>query len=168
MARLRMMAPLVTIKHMTNIENAVVAAAAVRSIELVQAVAQTAVANTGDVVEGSLVKACYFELWLKSNAALNGNAKFQLVIEKLPAGVTTITFAEMNNLMTYSNKKNILFTSQGIIGDKATQSIPISRDWYKIPKGKQRFGLDDKLIATVSATTESINTCGLTIFKEWK
>ncbi len=163
-----MLAPLITIKHYINVENAQIASAAIRTIELVQAVAQTAVTNTTDVVEGSLVKTVYCEQWIKSFAGAGEDTKFQLVIEKVPAGATPITFTQMNNLMTYPNKKNVLFVSQGVLGDLTTQAIPVIRDWVMIPKGKQRFGLDDRFILTISATAAVIQSCGLAIFKEWK
>ncbi len=169
MARFRrMLAPLITIKHMVNVESSTIANGVAVSTEIVQAVGQTAVTNTTDVVEGSVVKTCYVELWIKSNAAAGGNAKFQLILEKITENSVPITFTEMNNLMTYPNKKNILFSTQGVIGDLSTQSVPVMRDWYSIPKGKQRFGLGDELVVTVSATTADIRRCGLFIFKEWK
>ncbi len=164
----RMLAPLVTIKHMVNIENAQVASGVAGPIEIIQAVAQTAVSGAGDVVEGSIVKQVYIELWVKSFAGAGEDTKFQLVIEKLPVNANPITFTEMNNLMSYVNKKNILYTSQGVIGDLTTQSIPITRQWHSIPKGKQRFGLGDELVMTLSATAAVIQRCGLAIFKEWK
>ncbi len=169
MARFRrMLAPLITIKHYVNIENAQVTSGSVRQIELVQSVGQTAVANASDVVEGSIVKTVYIELWVKSFAPAGTDTKFQLVVEKVPAGATPITFTQMNNLMTYPNKKNVFYVSQGVLGDLSTQSIPIVRQWFMIPKGKQRFGLDDEFIVSVSATAEILQTCGLAIFKEWK
>ncbi len=169
MARFRrMLAPLVTIKHMVNIENSTLAAGAATNIELVQSVAQTAVVNAGDVVEGSLVKQVYIEMWLKSNASAGTDVKFQLIIEKVIAGQTPITFTQMNNLMSYPNKKNILYSTQGVLGDLTTQSLPITRQWHSIPKGKQRFGLGDQLILSVSATDAVLQRCGLIIFKEWK
>jgi len=163
-----MLAPLVTIKHYVNIEEATIVGNTARTIELVQAVSQNVVANFADVVEGSLVKTVFLELWLKSNATVELDTKFQLVVEKVPAGATPITFTQMNNLMTYPNKKNVLFVSQGVMGDKRTQSIPVVRQWFMIPKGKQRFGLDDRFIATISATDFGIQSCGIAIFKEWK
>ncbi len=163
-----MLAPLITIKHYINIENAQIAAAAIRTVELVQAVAQTAVTNTTDVVEGSLVKTVFIEHWIKSFAAAGEDAKFQVVIEKVPAGATPITFTQMNNLMSYPNKKNVLFVSQGVVGDLSTQSIPVVRQWFMIPRGKQRFGLDDRFVLTISATSATLQTCGLAVFKEWK
>ncbi len=164
----RMLAPLVTIKHMLNIENAQIAASAIRTIVIVKAVGQSAVSAVSDVVEGSLVKTCYIEQWLKSFASAGTDVKFQLVLEKVPAGATPITFTQLNNLMTYPNKKNIFFTTQGVLGDLTTQSMPVLRDWYSIPKGKQRFGLDDELVVTIGATSAVLQSCGLAIFKEWK
>ncbi len=164
----RMLAPIVTIKHMVNMENTVTSDAAVRNIQVAQGVAQTAVANVGDVVEGSLIKAVYLELWFKGNAVAGTEDKFQFVFEKVVANQEPITFTQMNNLMTYPNKKNILFTSQGVTGDLTTQSIPIVRQWFSIPKGKQRMGLDDELFMSVSTTGATANTCGIAIFKEHK
>ncbi len=163
-----MLAPIVSIKHMINIENAVIADAARRSIELIQAVAQNAVTNFTDIVEGSIVKAVYLELWFKGNAVAGTEDKFQFVIEKVSLGQNPISFTQMNNLMTYPNKKNILFTSQGVTGDLTTNSIPIHRGWIKIPKGKQRFGIDDELFVSISSTGGTANTCGLCIYKEYK
>ncbi len=163
-----MLAPLVTIKHYTNIEELNVTSGSTRPIELAQAVVITGITNASDVVEGSIIKTVFLELWLKSNAGAGIDTKFQLVIEKVPAGATSITFTQMNNLMSYPNKKNVLFVSQGVIGDNTTQAIPIVRQWFMIPKGKQRFGLDDRFIATISATGAGIQTCGISIFKEWK
>lgn len=166
--RRRMQAPLVTIKHMVNEENAQIASGVADDLEIVNAVAQTGVTNTTDVVEGSLIKTCHIEMWVKSFAAAGEDTKFQLILEKVPAGATSITFTQMNNLMTYLNKKNILHSAQGVLGDLSTQSIPIMLGWYPIPPGKQRFGLGDRLVLTISATSAVIQRCGLYIYKEWK
>ncbi len=163
-----MLAPLITIKHYINIENAQITSGSTRQVELVQAVGQSLVANASDVVEGSLVKTVYIEMWLKSFAPAGTDTKFQLVIEKVPAGAVPITFTQMNNLMTYPNKKNVLYVTQGVLGDLSTQSIPAVRQWFMIPRGKQRFGLDDEFIVSISATAEIIQSCGLAVYKEWK
>ncbi len=163
-----MLAPIVSIKHYNNIENASVADAARRTMVAVNAVAQQSVSGTNDVVEGSIIKACFFEIWFKGNAVAGTEDKFQLVIEKVVADQASITFTQMNNLMSYPNKKNILFTSQGVTGDLTTQSVPIIRNWVKIPKGKQRFGVGDSLVVSVSSTGATANVCGLNVFKEYK
>ncbi len=164
----RMLAPIVSIKHMINIENASIADNARRSFQLIAGVAQTAVVNVQDVVEGSIIKAVYLELWFKGNAVAGTEDKFQLIIEKVPAGQTAITFAQMNSLMGYENKKNILHSAQGVTGDLTTQALPIFRGWLKIPKGKQRFSIGDELRYAVSTTGATANNCGLCIFKEFK
>ncbi len=164
----RMLAPLVTIKHILNKENATINSGARLNIELVQGVVQTGVSSVTDVVEGSLVKTVYIEIWLKSNASAGTNTKFQVVLEKVMGATAAITFTQMNNLMTYPNKKNVFYITQGVMGDLTTGSLPIMRGWFAIPRGKQRFGLDDQLVLSISSTGAVIQACGLSIFKEWK
>ncbi len=164
----KMVAPINSIKHVINLENSALASGSVRAVQCVQAVAQTAVTNIADVVEGSIVKAVYLELWYKSNAADGLFNKFQLVVEKVIGNQAPITFTQMNSIMTYPNKKNILHITQGVVGDKTTQSVPIIKGWVMIPKGKQRFGLDDEFFMTVSTTGDVAQTCGVVIFKEYK
>ncbi len=168
MHRRRLVAPINSIKHYVNIENAKVLTTARRSIVVVNAVVQTGVAQFADVVEGSIVKAIWLELWLHSIADAGTDTKFQFVFEKVPAGQASITFTQMNSLMTYPNKKNVFFTSQGVMGDKTTAALPVVRGWQKIPKGKQRMGLGDSLVMSISATAFDIDTCGLSTYKEYK
>ncbi len=137
-------------------------------MELIQSVGPTAIVNVQDVVEGARVSSIFIEMWVKSFAAAGEDAKFQLCLEKIPAGATSITFAQMNTLQGYPNKKNVLFFTQGVIGDLTTQSVPVMRQWFKIPKSKQRFGLDDVLMLTLSATSATIQNCGFATFKEQK
>ncbi len=137
-------------------------------MDIIDSVSQNTVTNVDDVVEGAIVKAVFLEQWVKSFAAAGEDTKFQLLLEKVPAGATPVTFAQMNTLMSYPNKKNCLFYSQGIIGDLTTQSVPVVRQWFKIPKGKQRFGVGDKLVVTISATAAVIQNCGFSTYKEYK
>ncbi len=78
--------------------------------------------------------------------------------------------ADATALHDYDNKKNILFTAQGLLTPNDGGQVPVLRGWYKIPKGKQRFGLKDKLSVAVrnnNATAIDINFCGLAIYKEY-
>ncbi len=163
----RMLAPINTVKHYVQLENSTIASGAARGNAVVDAVIAPAAANTRDVREGAIVKAIFFESWVKSNASAGTDTKFQTAIEKVPAGATALTFTQMNNLQAYDNKKNILFYSQGVIGDLTTQAIPIVRNWFKIPKGKQRMGLGDRIVLTTTSTGAEINHCGFTTFKEY-
>ncbi len=152
---------------MVSTEAATTTSTNVRNIPIVTVVAKGATrTNPQDVWEGAKIFQCYIELWLNGLGTTNP-AKFQLCVVKLSAGQTAPDFADMNNLTAYAGKKNILFTTQGILGRGGNQSVPILREWYKIPKGKQRFGLGDSVIALLAVTSESIQSCGLVIFKEY-
>ncbi len=81
-----------------------------------------------------------------------------------------MTTASMAALHDYANKKNILFTAQGLLTPTDGGQVPVVRGWYKIPKGKQRFGLTDQLFVSIrnnNATSIDINFCGLAIYKEY-
>ncbi len=163
-----MLAPIVAIKHYVQEDNTQIASGAIRPMELIQGVAQTGVVNVQDVVEGALVKAIFIEYWVKSFAGAGTDVKFQVCLEKVPAGATSVTFAQMNTMMAYPNKKNVFFFGQGVLGDNSTQAVPVIRQWFKLPKGKQRFGLDDVLMLTLSATSAALQNCGFATYKEYK
>ncbi len=162
-----MLAPINTVKHYIIVENAPVASAAIRTVALIDATAAPATAATKDVKEGSIIKAIFIELWLRSQADAGTDTKFQFSLEKVPTGSAGMTFGEMNNPQAYDNKKNILFFSQGVLGDLTTQAIPVVRQWFKIPKGKQRMGLGDRLLINITATNFAIDTCGFATYKEY-
>ena len=165
--RRRMRAPINTNKHYSNIEDAPIALNGVRTFVIAQAVAEGSTIGPTTVSEGSVINSFFMELWLKSNEATNGgHCKFQFCIEKVSSGGDSINFTQLNNLHVYPNKKNILFYSQGVLGDDETPSIPVVRQWFKNPKS--RIGLGDVLIATCSATTAAIESCGFITYKELK
>ncbi len=81
-----------------------------------------------------------------------------------------MTTGQMAALHDYDNKKNILFTAQGLLTPNDGGQVPVLRSWYKIPKGKQRFGLADELVLSIrnnNATAIDINLCGVIIYKEY-
>ncbi len=165
----RMLAPIVAIKHYVQEENASLASAARKSIDVVTAVGNTAsISATDEVLEGSIVKAIFSEYWFKSDAVAGSGTKFQLVYEKVPSGGNSINFTQMNNLMAYPNKKNILYYTQGVVGDLTTNSIPMIRNWFKVPKGKQRMGIGDTITVSVSTTGAAADICGFSTYKEYR
>ncbi len=165
--RRRMVAPINTVKHYVQFENATINDGAIRANAISDAVIAPAATNTRDVREGAIVKAIFVEIWIKSNASAGTDTKFQFALEKVPTGAAAVTFTQLNNLQAYDNKKNILFYSQGVIGDLTTNSIPIVRNWFKIPKGKQRQGLGDRLVITTSSTGAIVQHCGFSTYKEY-
>ncbi len=165
----RMVAPIVSIKHFVARALTSTGAGAMSNLSLVVSVAQTAVVNTRDVVEGSIVKAVWIELWIISTDGTGLISQFVITLEKLPAQATAMTAAQALNLMAYPNKKNILYTTQGMIGSEVDgQPVPIIRQWFKIPKGKQRMGLGDRINLNFTTVGQAVSSCGMFIFKEYK
>ncbi len=155
-------------KHVVQISQANVGQAAVVSTVLVTAVEATG--NLPDhVEEGAIVKSCYVEFWVSQDSA-SVVGSYTVILYKDPGGTNAATSAQMAALHDYSNKKNILFTAQGLLTPNDGGQVPVLRSWYKIPKGKQRFGLTDRLILAIrnnNATAIDINFCGLAIYKEY-
>ncbi len=112
---------------------------------------------------------CYVEFWL-GMASTSVTGSYTVCLYKDPGSAQTMSAANMAAIHDYPNKKNIFFTAQALLSPDDGGIIPVLRGWYKIPKGKQRFGLGDKLRITVrnnNATAVDINFCGLAIFKEY-
>ncbi len=167
MARFRrMLAPINTTKHYLHHAFFTVAAAAITNNDEVNAVALSAVTNANDVQSGSIVKAIYIEYWMSGDSA-SAQSTFNITVEKVSGGQPDMTFANAVNLMAYPNKKNVLYTTQGLVGDSTNNAVPIIRQWIAIPKGKQRFGLGDQLRTNIASITGTIRLCGIVIFKEY-
>jgi len=119
-----------------------------------------------EVEEGNTVKAVYFEMWIQNEGTLS---EFIMTISKDPENSTGPTFAESADLMNFTNKKNILYTTQGLApNDGVSGPINIIRGWVKIPKSKQRFGLGDRLNMNIANVSSSdLNRCGFCTYKEY-
>ncbi len=118
-----------------------------------------------EVSAGTVVKAIYAELWLMADS--QQPATITTLIVKVPNGGSGPSAGEMTNLNAYNSKKNILEMHQGLIGDANTNPTPFYRGWIKIPKGKQRFGIGDKLVLAVKSITDGTQMCGVFIFKAY-
>ncbi len=164
-----MLAPINSVKHYVHLTNTSVASGASLNHVVVDATVAPATGNAFDVKEGSIVKAIHLEYWIIGNGASGSNTQFVMVIEKLPANAVAVSAAQILNLGAYTNKKNILFSSQGVIGQDVDGqgTVPLIRDWLLIPKGKQRMGLSDRIIMTIAAVGTSFNFCGLVTYKEY-
>ncbi len=115
--------------------------------------------------EGAVVKAVYFEFWLTQASSSVGS---------FTAGVyknnnASITAAEAAALHDYAEKKNVFYVTQGLSPANTVQLMPLIKGWIKIPKGKQRFGLDDRLYFFIRNNngTDDINFCGFATYKEY-
>ncbi len=133
---------------------------------LVDVVELSAINLQQEVREGCVIKAIYLEFWASSDSstvALDANA----TLEKKPAGVAVMSYANSITLDDYPNKKNLLQTFVGLLPVSITNPIPVFKGWYKIPKGKQRFGLGDRLMFNIAGVSTGVIYCGFAIYKEY-
>ncbi len=166
----RKMSPLVTVKHYHHVSNTEILTGTISSIKIINVVPNTSLpVNANDIKEGSVIKAVYVEMWVLGEGASDANTQFNLALYKNPNGGSTMTYIEIINLQGYDNKNNILFTSQGVIGGVGGgQAVAVARGWFKIPKGKQRFGRGDELVLAVATTGQDMQHCGLFVYKEYQ
>ncbi len=140
-------------------------AGAIEKKDIVKAKDIDDVSAVVDVVAGSIIKAVYVELWITSDDATQST--FVFTIEKRTTATTAMTAAEAAALNDYHNKKNIFYTSMGLTGPKVDNPMPAFRGWIRIPKGKQRFGLEDVLSWNILAQSDGINHCGFATYKAY-
>ncbi len=161
-----MRAPIHSVKHYVQTSLTTVAASAIDTTVLVEGVQVASINAVHEVLEGATVKAIYIELWVLGTSA---SATVIVTLAKFPSGQTPFSTTEMAALGNANNKKNILFTAQGLASnDGIGNPIPIMRGWYKIPRGKQRFGLGDTLELQVFAQQAvSLEICGMATYKEY-
>ncbi len=153
-------------KHYVQWSIFTVLAGALQAQSIVDAVAALAVNDPDEVAEGEIVKAVYLELWVRSSEVSPGSG--QMIVYKIEADSSNPTIAQMAALHTWDNKKNILYTTQGLINDADADAIALYKGWIKIPKGKQRFGLGDRLQFTwSSAGAIDAVLCGFATYKSY-
>lgn len=161
-----MRAPIHANKHYVQFTRATVATVSIGTVNLVEGVNVTAANAVNEVQEGAIVKAIYVEVWLENSA---NTGSFVVTVYKQDAGAALMTYAQSVALGTFNGKKNILFTSQGLPpNDGVSGPVPIIRQWIKIPKGKARMALGDKMRLTVSnAGGDDLDYCGFATYKEY-
>ncbi len=163
-----MKAPIHSKKHLVQISQGTIAQSAVENTGLINST--EAGSTTPSVIsEGAVVKAIYVEYWL-GNASTSVVGSYTTILVKVPGGSDQADATEMAALHDYKNKKNILFTSQALVPPTDGGQVNVMKGWFKIPKGKQRFGLGDKLQIVTrnnNSTSVVINFCGFAIYKEY-
>ncbi len=155
-------------KHIVQMSQFTIAQSAIDTQVLV--ISQEAVSTTPNAIEvGSAVKAVYVELWL-GNASSTVVGSYTTILLKNPGGNAGASATNLAALHDYDNKKNILFTSQALVPPTDGGQVMVMKQWFKIPKGKQRMGLGDR-IELVTRNNNSIsvdvNGCGISLFKEY-
>ncbi len=161
-----MRAPIHSVKHYIQQSLATVTGGALVNFTIAKARPTASIINAEDIVEGSVVKAVFVEMWVRSSEISPGTILVSLV--KIPGIGAITTFADIVALNNYDNKKNVLYHTQGLTNDADANAVPFLRQWFKIPKGKQRFGLDDRLVLAVASQAAIDNViCGFATYKEY-
>ncbi len=160
-----MRAPIHSVKHYVQMSLTSVASGATVNTVLVNGQLLQNVNAVNEVSEGALVKAVYIELWTIGDSAA---ATEIVVLAKFVAGAAPFSVTELAALGVAPNKKNILFTHQGLNSNNGIAApIPVMRGWYKIPKSKQRFSIDDTLELQVFSQAQGLVFCGFATYKEY-
>ncbi len=151
-------------KHIVQISLSAVASGAISNLVFATAVAVPAATLT-EVREGCIIKAIYLELWISSDDAGSGTAI--VTLERVNGATTTLmTVAESAALGSYDNKKNVLHTQMGLTPSNVQYPMASLLGWFKIPKGKQRFGLGDRIVVNVHGQSNGVSMCGFGLYKE--
>ncbi len=153
-------------KHYVQQSIGQVAAGAVVNTEIVRGVTVADKNTVLECEEGTSVKAIYLELWVRSTGT--GASSFVFIFCKRPSNTGSPSVAEMAALGDWDNKKNILYTTQGLINDVDSSALNLYKGWIKIPKGKQRIGLQDIFSWHLSAVAQAIDFCGFCTYKEYQ
>ncbi len=161
-----MVRPMVhSIKHYVQESLATVTGGGVNQIVVASAVSIDANNVVNEVTEGNSIKAVYMELWIRS-ASTTGSSG-QMIFYKKIADATNASATDMAALGDWDNKKNILYTTMGLFNDVDADAITLFKGWIKIPKGKQRMGLGDRLVVSVFSPTIDAHICGFFTYKEY-
>ncbi len=151
-----------TEKHIIQLTPTTVGLASIINQAIVFATA--APVGATNVREGATISAVFIEMWITSDDAAQGSTV--VTLEKIPALAPYQTYTQSITLNGYANKKNILYTTQGLTPPNIQSGVPFIRQWFMIPKGKQRFGLGDQLILNISGISNGAVFCGQFQFKE--
>jgi len=135
------------------------------TIDILESVQSTTANLVDEVSEGSICKAVFVEMWLLDTS---NDGSFIVSLEKLPNGLPAMLFGSSNALGNYSNKANLLYVTQGLSPNNGVGNpVPIIRQWFKIPKGKQRMALGDKLVLNITNNgLNDLEFCGFFTYKE--
>jgi len=155
-----------SIKHYVQKSIVTVVASTVNVTTLVKAVKVLSVNLVNEVVEGTIIKAVYLEYWIR--AGDTAPASGVVALYKKSSDTSDPSTTEMAALGDWDNKKNVLFVQQGLYNDQDADAIAVVRQWFKIPKGKQRFGLGDELnLAVFAQGAIDQHICGFAVYKEY-
>ncbi len=152
-------------KHYVQQSLATVTGGAQTNVLIAQGVSAPSANLGNEVREGATVKAVFIEMWVRSSSATPSTV---LMTFLKTVDLQTPLFADMTGLFNYTNKKNVFYHTQGLVNDNDANAIAFVRQWFKVPKGKQRMGLGDSLFLSIAAQAPvDVQICGFATYKEY-
>jgi len=151
-----------TEKHIVQTSLFAVGSGAIAQVHIANAVAVPTARQ--HVREGAKISSVYLEYWVTSDDAAQGSSIISL--EKQSGNQTAMSTAESAAMNAYPNKKNVLHIQMGLNGPNTQYPMPAVKGWFKIPKSKQRFGLDDLLVLNFHGQSNGLSICGNAVYKE--
>lgn len=152
-------------KHIRQDTVASVTVGAIANIDVAVATQNPTRSTSTHVDVGSIIKAIFVEYWIQSTDASTSSSI--ITVEKIVSSSPAMTYANSVALHNYPNKNNVFHTSMGLIADNNANPQPLIRQWIKIPKGKQRMSVGDKLRVNISGISAGVNYCGQCTYKEY-
>ncbi len=154
-----------TEKHFIQRSLFTIAGGAIDNTKIAEAVASVTATEADEVREGAKISAVYVEMWIQTDDTALGSSI--VTLEKISgAGDTNMTAAESADLNAYDNKKNIFYTQMGLTPTSTQFPMATIKGWFKIPKSKQRFGLQDRIMLNIHGQSNGLSCCGFALFKE--
>ncbi len=153
-----------TEKHMVQFSLGAVGSGALSALVIAVGTQTPTPAVATHVREGGKISAVYIEMWASSDDATSGTCIATL--ERAPGGLGLMTAADSAALDAYDNKKNVLHTFMGLTPSNIQYPMAILKGWFKIPKGKQRFGIGDVLRLNLHGQSNGLAFCGFAVYKE--
>ncbi len=152
-----------TEKHYVQQSLAGVVSGAIAPISIAFAVAAHPSSNS-EVREGSKITAVYIEMWVTGDDAVSSTGI--ITLEKRSGNMVAMTAAQSAALDSYVNKKNVFHTFMGLLPPNTQYPMAAIKGWFKIPKSKQRFGIQDLLVLNIHGQSDGLTFCGFFTYKE--
>ncbi len=174
--RNRYLHPINTVKHVVDTSTIIAAGTNTVLQNTVIAVDTALLANAADVDAGSKIGAIFYIIYVYSEGGEIANEVPLTDFYFLKNPGNTWGSFSVTNLPTpgatgtHKNKRHILHEEKGLAGggDASLTGVPmVFKGVIRIPRGKQRFGQDDRFIVAIRTNFAS-KVCCKAIYKEIK
>ncbi len=157
--------PVHSIKHVVDIQNALVVGTA-NSEVLIIAEDAPVLADTNEVETASTVNAIYLNVraYATTEAAL---ANLYMIVYKDPGG--NLSAIAPNAVGSSDDKRFVIHQHMVMLGGSTTE-IPVTvfDGVIRIPRGYKRFGIKDRLLVRLLAPGVVVDYCVQCIYKEFR